>query len=324
MKKILAVYDEDEDYGRQLAEYVNRKEGIPFRMMAFTSLDKLEEYVEKAQVELVILPEGFQPDNGQIPAERIVTLTERPESGVQHSICKYQPAGQLLNQLLALLEPERQEGSLRDVSVVGVYSPVGRCGKTTFALLLGQILARSQSVLYISLEEFSAVRHLLPEDTGGSLSDAYFYSIQGMLKEHMRELTGRWHELEVLPGVVCPEDLHGITSEAMEGLVRSMASFGMYDTIIIDMGCSLRVSVDLLGLCSIVYVPEAEGSGSENDKLELFFAWLEQRQLQGYSCHTQRVRLPWISGGGTQQLQLEYQLWGEAGDYIRSLIKSRW
>ena len=41
--------------------------------------------------------------------------------------------------------------------MIGVYSPIGRCGKSSFAFTLGQVLAREEKVLYITLEEFSGL-----------------------------------------------------------------------------------------------------------------------------------------------------------------------
>ena len=38
--------------------------------------------------------------------------------------------------------------------VLGVYSPVGRCLKTSFALTMGKLLAQEERVLYPNLEEF--------------------------------------------------------------------------------------------------------------------------------------------------------------------------
>lgn len=322
MKKILALYDEEEAYCRQLAEYANRKEGYPFRAVPFTSAEKLERYAKENRIELLLLPESCEALAARIQAGRSVLLTEREREGEETCVCKFQPAGQLLNRLARLAGADRAEQGMQGASVFGVYSPVGRCGKTTFALLLGQVLARKHSVLYLSLEEFSGVSALLSEDTGGNLSDAYFYFMQGTLGEHLKELAGHWHELDILPGVGCPEDLYGITQESMEELLRYIAQLGLYDTLIIDMGSCLRAGVDLLPLCSLVYVPVLE-DGAVGDKLENFHAWLEQRQNQGYACKTVELCLPYAQRGGPVSLRLEYQLWGEAGDYVRSLVKCR-
>ena len=39
--------------------------------------------------------------------------------------------------------------------IIGVFSPLGRCLKTSFALALGQILAKERAVLYLNLESYS-------------------------------------------------------------------------------------------------------------------------------------------------------------------------
>ena len=35
--------------------------------------------------------------------------------------------------------------------IIGVYSPIGRCGKTCLALAIGQILAKEEKVLFVTL-----------------------------------------------------------------------------------------------------------------------------------------------------------------------------
>ena len=39
--------------------------------------------------------------------------------------------------------------------IIGVYSPVGRCGKTSLALAMGQLLAREEKLLFITLDTFT-------------------------------------------------------------------------------------------------------------------------------------------------------------------------
>ena len=62
--------------------------------------------------------------------------------------------------------------------ITGVYSPIGRCGKTSFALTLGQVLAREEKVLYITLEEFSGLSALTGTVYTGGLSDLLYYYTQ--------------------------------------------------------------------------------------------------------------------------------------------------
>ena len=54
-----------------------------------------------------------------------------------------------------------------DVEVIGVYSPIGRSGKTTFAITLGQVLAKEKETLYINMEEFSALSKIFNKEYSG-------------------------------------------------------------------------------------------------------------------------------------------------------------
>lgn len=62
--------------------------------------------------------------------------------------------------------------------MIGVYSPIGRCGKTGFAVTLGQVLAKDSKVLFLSLEEFSGFSQMMGTQYSGSFSDLVYYSRQ--------------------------------------------------------------------------------------------------------------------------------------------------
>lgn len=317
MKKILAVYDEDKAYGKQLAEYINRKDGNPFRALTFSSMEKLEEYSKSDSIEILLT--SVREKNLHVNARYTFTLTEQPCVSEENSVWKYQPAGQLVSRLTAMTSMESVDNDLKNISLIGVYSPQGRSGKTTFSLLLGQVLARNQSVLYLNLEDFPTLDDQLLQDSGGNFSDAYFYYAQGTLAEHIKELAGHWHELDILQGAACPEDLHSMTFKELEGMLRCIAGTGIYETIIIDIGNSLHMGAELFSLCSLVYIPTI---GSNDDgKLKKFDEWLAQNRLRGLECRIVEARLPFDSRAGSSIMQLEYQLWGEYGDYVRALCR---
>ena len=49
MKKIMAVYDVDSRYADRFAEFANQREQVPFKVVAFTSLEKLREFSKREQ-----------------------------------------------------------------------------------------------------------------------------------------------------------------------------------------------------------------------------------------------------------------------------------
>ena len=68
MVKIMAVYDEDALYARRLAEYVNRRETIPFTAMAFSNLELLKEYGDSHEIEILLVGETVKAAADEVKA----------------------------------------------------------------------------------------------------------------------------------------------------------------------------------------------------------------------------------------------------------------
>ena len=63
----------------------------------------------------------------------------------------------------------------KTTEIYAVYSPLGRCLKTSFALTLGQILAKERAVLYLNLEEYSGFEEMLGKGFAQNLSDLLYF-----------------------------------------------------------------------------------------------------------------------------------------------------
>lgn len=57
MKKVVAMYEQEEAYGKNLAEYINRRESVPFEMQVFSQADKLSAYLQGHTPQLLLLSE---------------------------------------------------------------------------------------------------------------------------------------------------------------------------------------------------------------------------------------------------------------------------
>ena len=160
MKRIMGVYDVDPFYADRFAEFANQKEQIPFTAIAFTNISKLQSYSQKQPLELLLV--GDDIDRTQlveVKAEQIVQLSESREiiRGEIPAVYKYQASDAVLREVMACYRVNPEKVPLTTVgtksTVIGVYSPINRCGKTGFCMTLGQILARESRVLFFNLEE---------------------------------------------------------------------------------------------------------------------------------------------------------------------------
>lgn len=188
-RNIFAVCDLDVDYAYHFMEYLSKKKNIPFEVRVFTSAAGFQEYVKEHPVELLLISEkAMNSEIREAKIGQILILSDGVVSkGYEEypSIYKYQSSNQVIREALEhygegvgttaqtlKLEKKRME-------VIGVYSPVGRTMKTTFALTLGQILAKKRGCLYLNLEACSGFEYLLERSFDQTLGDLLYYQRLG-------------------------------------------------------------------------------------------------------------------------------------------------
>ena len=325
MKKIMAVYDADSRYADRLAEYANQREQVPFRVVAFTSLEKLREFSQRETIDLLLIGEGTDQEQlVGIQALQIVRLSESGQAKEGEAVVyKYQASDSILREVMSWYQPQEIPALMtvsgRRSRITGVYSPINRCGKTSFALTLGQVHSREEKVLYMTLEEFSGLSALTGTVYKGGLSDLlYDYSQREYSAVRLGSVTYQWGGLDYIPPVTYAEDKAGVSQEVFSGLIRRIAADGAYEELILDIGMFCGGAEELLGICDVVYVPVKEDAVS-TAKLE---EWKDYLKRSGRSSVWEKLRflkLPEPSGTQVRETYLEQLLWSELGDFVREL-----
>ena len=59
MRQVMAVCDCEKQYAFRLAEYMNRQKSLPFEVMAFDDLQKLETYLQTQEIMVLLIEEGL-------------------------------------------------------------------------------------------------------------------------------------------------------------------------------------------------------------------------------------------------------------------------
>lgn len=328
MKRVMAVYDLDLFYARRFADVMNQKENIPFSVMAFSSLERLRQYAGEHPIEILLI--SSQADREEIRdlgIRQVITLTEgdsQEEDRTCPSVYKYQSSSGIIREVMACYSaedgPEQTEDG-RAASVIGVYSPVGRCLKTSFALTLGQLMAADRRVLYVTLEDYSGLEAMTGEVYKHDFSDVLYYFSQGNL--NLMRLSGIVHSIgnmDYIPPARYPEDLSHISSEQMAELIRNLASGGGYEMIVLDVGNYGHQAVPILSACQIVYMPIKE-DGISAAKLREFEEYVERTENSGVMDKIKKLKLPYHRGFGRKENYIEQLLWSELGDYVRKLLR---
>ena len=327
MVKILAVYDEDPLYAERLAEYVNQRETIPFTAMAFSDLERLKAYGNEHEIEILLAGEGVKNQTDQVRAGLKMVLCggEFSMEKENPSIYKYQSGDSILREVMTCYCAAPPEPALALAGargrILGVYSPVNRCGKTAFALTLAQVLSKNWPVLFISLEEFAGFESILGGQAPRDLSDVLYLCRQGGFSwMKLRTIVCSVGQVDMIPPAAYGEDLDQMEPEELAQVFGRIAGESGYGRIVVDLGHMGRGSAALLAGCDGVYMPVLKDPVSQA-KIEAFDRYLGAAGAISLKEKIQRIQLPVIRGYGRLDDYMEKLLWGEMGDFVRSLLE---
>jgi len=256
--KSLVICDTEEAYAQSLAFYILNRREIHLQVHVYSKIQQ----VEKADILLVsdVYPEE---EIKRIEADRILILTGgMSDFSRKDVIYKYQTGAMILEEILTHCEevytgkdlffslPNKKKGKL-----IGVFSPVHRIGKTSYALQLGEELADSENVLYLNLELYGGLGGHF-ERGGQTLEDVLYYAKQekGNLGFILTKAVRHRGKLDYLLPAPVSEDIKSIQGEEWEELISQIFSQSIYDTIILDIDEGIRGVYELLKICTKVYL----------------------------------------------------------------------
>ena len=330
-KRIMAVYDVDPFFSDRFAETANQKGQVPFTVIAFSSLERLEKFSVEQDIELLLMDVRMKEAAGKIKAEQVVFLsdgeTEEEDKEKEDSyVYKYQSTANIVREVMSCYcaQPPLPPVAVGNKSLLlGVYSPVNRCLKTSFSLILGQLLAKESKVLYLNLEDCSGFRRLMGQEGPGDFSDVlYYYSQGGCSWARLKSLVYHWDELDYILPARYPEDLCSISAEQMADLLTRIAREGIYEIIIVDLGQFGKMAVHILEVCNGIYMPIKQDWFSLA-KVEEYEDYVKASGHENLLEKTQKLKLPYHSSFAGRKNYLEQLLWGELGDFVRQLLKGK-
>ena len=149
MNHIMAFCDQEYEYTYQLAEYLKIEKNFPCDIELFSSFKELEEYKETRTLDVVFISESiYSYYKNQFIDDTIIILSECGSSNdsVVPTIYKYQSGESIYKEILKYLVEHKtiQQKFLigNHSKLIGIYSPIGRCFKSSFSYILSQILGK--------------------------------------------------------------------------------------------------------------------------------------------------------------------------------------
>lgn len=327
MKKIISCMDVEMDYASHLMDAMNQKAGCPFMLRAFSAEETLVDYLQKEQCEILLIsPELYTEEIRKNRPRCVFFLTdgrEYEEPLEETVIYKYQKAELLLRRILSEYDASGGgSGDGKQTRFIGIYSPLHRIGKTTFALALGQELSCGESVLYLNLEGTSGFPAIFSQEYDMDLSDLIYYSAQEgiSMKTKLPMIVRSLHRMDYVPPARISVDLIGIAEENWQNLLDQIAGTHLYDTVILDVGDGIQGFLEILSRCDQIYTPVARDLVSEG-KLQQYDEMLEALEYTDVQAHTQKVELPQGDHTNGQSVYMGEFLWGPLAGYAKSIVE---
>lgn len=325
-KKIFAICDLEESYVVRLADYLNRSAQLPMQVVAFTKPEALRKYAEEHPVEvLLISSEAMSEDVKEMNVRRVIILTDGEDPELEKKgeyIQKYQNSDSIARQVMQYAGEQRAASLPEGCGIFGVYSPVGRCGKTMFSLALASILSENEKTLYINLENYSGFESLFRTTYQTDITDLMYAARQnadrfpGLLDSELR----MFGNMCVVPPAFFPEDLKDIKKEEWEGFFFALAGGTECGNIVLDIGTYPGDVTDILGICTHIYMPVLSDPVSRA-KISHFEKNLDALSSDRLKSSITRVYVPDVTVRNSGGALLDDLTYGKMGQFVRGLLE---
>lgn len=340
--KIMAICDTEEGYAFRMAEYLLEKVKLPYALHLFTAVEELEKFAGREEIEILLIAESAwrlikeeyirthvaQMFILQESGEPVQTLIPQGSGEAKREdlrcISKYQSPEIVVQEILNLIaDGSGWKGCLEATDtaakLIGIYSPIKRCLQTSFALSLGQLLAKEHKTMYLNFEMYSGLGELLRREYQTDMLDVmyYFQSAREKLALRLPSVIQNAGGLDYIPPMQYSLGIKEVPGEQWLALCRDIAAIGEYEYMILDLDDGIDGLFDLLKSCQKIYTITKEDPFAQA-KLRQYERMLQQGELGEISEKTVKCRFPIF-----QELpgSLDMMTHGELAGYVKSIIK---
>lgn len=285
MKQEIVLFDRDKEYLARFIVFFKAYMGDKLLIQGFSEEEVCCQYLQNHDVTLLLTYDhDYRLVFKEFPMSKTMLFSDVDSvceiNGIQ-AVYKYQKLEEVLRCILDYCAVRCNETAATSTvcehsKLIGIYSPVKRCGKTAFAMEYAKYLAESEKVLFITLEEYAPT--LQEKLWKYDLEDLiYFYLQNGNGFElKVRAISQSYQTFEWIPPVKLGDELRGITFEQWCGFFEKIQSCGLYDTVIVDISDVVKDILQLLSRFDFVIMPYVSDIIS-NQKRMMFEEVLKQK-----------------------------------------------
>lgn len=303
----VCVYDEEEQYAKQLSAFLNRQGEGRLQVTAITSMDCFWEYVKNRSFDILLsanpelLCQMKQQQNIQIlwlREEEKVSVFDREITG-EAAISRYAGArkiSQRVEQAAARIYHKARQA----VPVVGIYSPVGRCGKTQFALEV----ARNPECrwIYIGMEDYGWLDQSQEKEDMTQAGDAFLFFIKEQDKENFIRVIEECQG--IVPSAFSPFDIKILDQKDWEWMIQTLRGYTGAGGVLMDIGTGVLQDFSWLSLFDYILVPYLNETGAIRKKVKF------EKLLEAYQMQEIQEKIQFMDMGNEEEIREKKQEMG--------------
>lgn len=325
----MAICDTEEGYAFRMAEYLLEKVKIPYTIHLFTAVEELERFAGQEEISVLLIAESAWRLLKEEYVRKQVTqlfILQESDGQAQTDLCcisKYQSPEKVVQVILEeLAKGDDWKGYLGTsdaaAKMIGVYSPIKRCLQTSFALTLGQLLAKEHKTLYLNFEMYSGLGEILRREYQTDMLDVvyYFQSARDKLALRLPTIIQNAGGLDYIPPMQYALSIREVPGEQWISLCRDIAAIGEYEYLILDLEDGMNGLFELLKNCYRIYTVTREDPFAVA-KLRQYEQMLLANELDEIADKTVKCHFPIF-----RELpeSLEMMTHGELAKYVKAIV----
>lgn len=270
MAKInIVIADSDELFLNHLTNYLIEHMNM-FDVYSFTSKESLIKFVTDPsnKIDVIAFTEDMLDESiNTASAHAKILLSDGSFSDVNfESVNKFQKAEKFINDILMIYA--EKTGRVEAVStgdkatkVIGFFSPVGGCGKTTLSLATAYALAsQGLRVFYLNAEKLNSSYYVLNEAPEGSLSDLYLTVKTKGANVGLRIIANKFTDINTNISYINPAEssleINELTVVEFVKLLKEFENLGEFDVVIVDFDSEFnKDKIEILKALDKVIIP---------------------------------------------------------------------
>lgn len=289
------VCDIQKEYAEHLLSLLSNLFLSEYEFHYFQEIEKAEMFYKDSEVDVLLIDEtSYKTSTQMINSKKVFVITEDRESESYPDrimIFRYQSSDSIIKIFkTALNRMEEQKSKVRKSGVssqkkgtrkirdeptmkgiIGVYSPIHRIGKTSFAIRLGKKIARNTPVLYINMEGYSGENYYFKEGERETLADLLYYIKQERTDYGLKisSMTGQFENMDYIMPMSNEYDLRNVRKEEWLELFQIILDQCIYEVILLDLGDCIDGLYEILERCNKIYMPYIS-TGISNAKINQY------------------------------------------------------